>query len=114
MNLNRRRASLHLLLFQIFLVFPFVAHAKLNVVATLPDYGSLAQEIGRDKIDLVVLGRPNDNPHFVDPRPNFVSSLRSADILVESGAGLERAWLPPLLQKAHNPKLDPKKPGRVQ
>jgi ABC-type Zn uptake system ZnuABC Zn-binding protein ZnuA len=98
----------------ILLLWPLVAQAKINVVATLPDLGSLAREMGKDKIEIVVLGKPNDNPHFVDPNPNFVASLHNADVLIDGGAGLESDWLPPLLQKARNPKLDLGKPGRVQ
>src|SRR5712671_2620423 len=110
----RRPALLRYAIIPILLLCPLIAQAKLNVVATLPDFGSLAREIGRDKIDIVVLGKPNEDPHFVDPRPDFVPALRKADVLIDGGAGLERGWLPPLLQKAHNPKLDIGKPGRVQ
>jgi zinc/manganese transport system substrate-binding protein len=98
----------------ILLLWPLIAQAKVNVVATLPDFASLAREIGKDKIEIFVLGKPNDDPHFVDPHPNFVASLRNADVLIDGGAGLELGWLPPLLQKAHNPKLDIGEPGRVQ
>ena len=89
------------------------AQAKLHVVATLPDLGSLAREIGKDKIDIVVLGKANDDPHFVQARPNFVTSLRDADVLIENGAELEAAWLPPVLRKTDNPKIDVGKAGRV-
>jgi zinc/manganese transport system substrate-binding protein len=92
----------------------FSAHAKLNVVATLPDFGSLAREVGGDKIDLVVLAKPTEDPHFVDARPSFVVSLRNADVLIDGGAELEIGWLPPLLQNARNPKIEIGKPGRVQ
>jgi zinc/manganese transport system substrate-binding protein len=98
----------------ILLLWPLIAQAKINVVATLPDFGSLAREIGKDKIEIVVLGKPNDDPHFVEPNPNFVASLHNADVLIDGGAGLEFSWLPPLLQKARNPKVDIGKPGRVQ
>src|SRR5881392_3571502 len=90
------------------------ANAKLNVVATLPDFGSLAREIGGDKINLVVLAKPTEDPHFVDARPSFVVSLRNADALIDGGAELELSWLPPLLQNARNPKIEIGKPGRVQ
>src|ERR1700726_3313921 len=90
------------------------AHAKLIVVTTLPDFGSLAREIGGDKIDLVVLAKPTEDPHFVDPRPTFVVSLRTADVLIDGGAELEIGCLPPLLQNARNPKIEVGKPGRVQ
>src|SRR5947209_2495220 len=90
------------------------AHAKLNVVATLPDFGSLAREIGGDKIDIVVLAKATEDPDFVDARPSFVVSLRNADVLIDGGAELEIGWLPPLLQNARNPKIEVGKPGRVQ
>src|ERR1700676_4078405 len=89
------------------------AEAKLNVVATLPDFGSIAREIGGDKIDIVVLAKPTEDPHFVDARPSFVVALRSADVLIEGGAELEIGWLPPLLQNARNPKIEAGQPGRV-
>src|SRR2546421_4331118 len=92
----------------------FTAQAKLNVVATLPDFGSLAREIGGDKIDIVVLAKPTEDPHFVDARPSFVVSLRNADVLIDGGAELELGWLPPLLQNARNPKIEAGKPGRIQ
>lgn len=96
------------------LLFASVVQAKLNVVATLPDLGSLAREIGGDNVAVTVLAKPTEDPHFVDARPSFVVALRSADVLIDGGAELELGWLPPLLQNARNPKLDVGKPGRVQ
>ena len=95
-------------------LFPVIAQAKLNVVATLPDLGSLAREIGGDNVNVTVLAKPTEDPHFVDARPSFVVALRSADVLIDGGAELELGWLPPLLQNARNAKLDVGKPGRVQ
>src|SRR5205085_7820292 len=91
-----------------------VAQAKLNVVATLPDFGSVAREIGGDKVDVTVMAKPTEDPHFVDARPSFVVQLRTADVLIDGGAELELGWLPPLLQNARNPKIEVGKPGRVQ
>ncbi|HEY7001838.1 MAG TPA: metal ABC transporter substrate-binding protein [Candidatus Udaeobacter sp.] len=90
------------------------AQAKLNVVATLPDFGSLAREIGGDKVNVTVLAKPTEDPHFVDARPSFVVALRNADVLIDGGAELELGWLPPLLQNARNPKIEVGKPGRIQ
>jgi zinc/manganese transport system substrate-binding protein len=92
----------------------FSAQAKLNVVATLPDFGSLAREIGGDNVNVTVLAKPTEDPHFVDARPSFVVALRSADVLIDGGAELELGWLPPLLQNARNAKLEVGKPGRIQ
>jgi zinc/manganese transport system substrate-binding protein len=89
------------------------AHAKLNVVATLPDLAALATEIGGDKIEITAMAKPTEDPHFVDARPSFVVKLRSADVLIEGGAELEIGWLPPLLQNARNAKIETGGPGRV-
>jgi zinc/manganese transport system substrate-binding protein len=100
------------LLSSISLVLP--AHAKLKVVATLPDLASLAREVGGDKVEVSALAKPTEDSHFVDARPSFVVQLRDADVLIDGGAELEIGWLPPLLQNARNPKIEVGKPGRVQ
>ena len=89
------------------------AHAKLNVIATTPDFGAIAKEIGGDKIDLTTLAKPTEDPHFVDAKPSFIVKLNRADALIEGGAELEIGWLPPLVEGARNPKLDVGKPGRI-
>jgi zinc/manganese transport system substrate-binding protein len=78
------------------------AQKKLNVVATLPDYGAIAQAIGRDRIAVTTLARGTEDPHFVDAKPSFVRVLNKADLLIEGGAELEIGWLPPLVAGARN------------
>src|SRR3954469_376605 len=113
MKTNLIKALLRYSVTPLLLLTPLVAHAKLNVVATLPDFGALAREIGGDKVDVVVLAKPTEDPQFVDARPSFVVSLRNADVLIDGGAELGIGWLPPLLQNARNPKIQSGKPGRV-
>src|SRR5581483_9608818 len=90
-----------------------LAHAKLNVVATTPDFGAVAREIGGDKVEVSVLAKPTEDPHFVDAKPNFIVKLNRADAVIEGGAELELGWLPPLLDGARNSKLDADKPGHI-
>lgn len=89
------------------------SQAKLVVVATLPAFAALAEEVGGDKVEVTSLAKPTEDPHFVDARPSFVVKMRSADVLIEGGAELEAGWLPPLLQNARNAKIDVGQPGRV-
>ncbi len=98
----------------LFLALIASAQARLNVVATLPDFGALARDVGGDKVNVAVLAKPTEDPHFVDARPSFVVALRKADVLIDGGAELEIGWLPPLLQNARNPKIEVGKPGRVE
>ena len=114
LRLSRRWRKTGYSITPLLLLLPLVAYGKLNVVATLPDLGSLAREIGGDNVNVTVLAKPTEDPHFVDARPSFVVALRSADVLIDGGAELELGWLPPLLQNARNAKLDVGKPGRVQ
>ena len=103
-----------LTILSILLAAAIPAHAKINVVATLPDFAAIARDIGGDKVEVTAMAKPTEDPHFVDARPSFVVQLRSADVLIEGGAELEIGWLPPLLQNARNAKIEVGKPGRVQ
>ncbi len=96
-----------------FLALVTGAQAKLNVVATLPDYAAIARAVGGDHIDVTAMAKPTEDPHFVDARPSFVVKLKTADVLIEGGAELEIGWLPPLLQSARNAKIEAGQPGRI-
>src|SRR5438093_10406720 len=74
----------------------FSAEAKLNVVATLPDFGAVAREIGGDKVAVTVLAKPTEDSHFVDARPSLVVQLRTADLAIEAGADCQLGWTTPL------------------
>jgi len=90
-----------------------VAHAKLNVVATLPDFGAIAEQIGGDKVKVTSIARGTEDAHFVDARPSFITILNKADVLIEGGAELEIGWLPPLVAGARNSKILSDAPGHV-
>jgi zinc/manganese transport system substrate-binding protein len=87
--------------------------AKIAVVATTPDLGAIAKEIGGDMIEVKTLAKPTEDPHFVDAKPSLVVTLNRADMLIEGGAELEVGWLPPLLETARNDKLAAGAPGLV-
>lgn len=97
----------------LWLALAISTHAKLNVVATLPDYGAIAEEIGGDLVKVTSLARGTEDAHFITGRPSFIHVLNQADVVLEGGAEMEIGWLPPLLESARNPKLAPGAPGRV-
>jgi zinc/manganese transport system substrate-binding protein len=94
-------------------LLPFMAEAKMKVIATTPDLGSIAEAIGGDKVEVTTLARPTEDPHFVDAKPSFIVKLNRADALVEGGAELEIGWLPRLLDDARNSKLQPGAPAHI-
>jgi len=75
--------------------------APLKVVATLPVYAEIAKEIGGDEVETSAIANPNEDPHFVRPRPSFALDLRRADAFITTGLDLE-LWVPTLLDRAGN------------
>ncbi len=90
-----------------------VASAQIRVVATTPDLASLAREVGGDRVNVVALAKPTEDPHFVDAKPSHVVTLNRANALIEGGAELELGWLPPLLENSRNAKLSAGTPGHI-
>jgi zinc/manganese transport system substrate-binding protein len=89
------------------------SQAKLNVVVSTPDFGSIAREIGGDGVEVTSLAKGTEDVHFVDAKPSFIRILNRADVLIEGGADLEAGWLPPLVLNARNPKIQLGQPGRI-
>jgi zinc/manganese transport system substrate-binding protein len=92
-------------------IFASSSHAKLNVVTTLPWIGSIANEIGKDKINITVLVKPNQDPHQIEAKPSMILAARKADIIMYNGLDLEIGYLPILIESSRNPKVQPGKPG---
>jgi zinc/manganese transport system substrate-binding protein len=93
------------------LIWASPAVAKLNVVATLPWIGSLAGDIGKDKINVTTLVKPNQDPHYVEAKPSMILEVRRADLLLFNGLELEIGYLPVLVESSRNPKIQPGTPG---
>ena len=87
------------------------AHATLNVFATVPEWGALAEELGGDRVKVYAATNALQDPHRVEARPSLIARARSADLVVATGAELEVGWLPLVIQQAGNPKVRPGTPG---
>ena len=89
------------------------AEANLRIVGTTPDLAALARAIGGDKAQVDSIGKPNEDPHFVQAKPSFIVTLNKADLLIENGLQLELGWLPALIDQTRNGKIRVGAPGRV-
>jgi zinc/manganese transport system substrate-binding protein len=87
------------------------ALAALNIFATVPEWGALAEELGGDKVKVYTATNALQDPHHVEAKPSLIARARSADLVVATGAELEIGWLPLVTQQAGNPKIRPGKPG---
>jgi zinc/manganese transport system substrate-binding protein len=93
------------------LVLALPAQAAIKVLATTADWGSLATELGGDKVNVYTATSALQDVHRVDAKPSLVARARTADLLVANGAELEIGWLPVLLQESGNPRIQPGAPG---
>lgn len=81
------------------------AQAKLNVFACEPEWGALVKELAGDKVALDVATTALQNVHQIEAKPSLIAKVRSADLVVCTGAELEAAWLPQLIRQAGNSRI---------
>src|ERR1700752_763726 len=81
------------------------AWCALNVFATVPEWGALAQELGADKVTVYVATNALQDPHHIEAKPSLIARARNADLVVATGAELEIGWLPLVFPQARKPRL---------
>lgn len=109
MKINLFKINIILVLLLVGAIFcPKSSFAKINIVTTNPDLESLVKEIGKEKVAVKSLGKGYQNPHFVDPKPNYIIYLNKADLLLYTGLEQEAGWLPPILTASRNSKISTK------
>ncbi|MEK6599051.1 MAG: zinc ABC transporter substrate-binding protein [Deltaproteobacteria bacterium] len=91
--------------------FATPSFAEINVVATLPWIGSLAKEIGKDSVNVKVLVKPGQDPHFVEAKPSMTVAARNADIIMYNGLDLEAGYLPLIITSSRNHRIQPGQKG---
>jgi len=85
--------------------------AVLNIFTCEPEWGALAQELAGDKASVHSATTALQDVHRVEARPSLIARVRSADLLVCTGAELEIGWLPLLLTQSGNSKIQLGSPG---
>lgn len=82
------------------------ADRKIEVVAAENFYGSVAKEIGGDRVSVTgILNNPDQDPHLFEVSPAVIRQVAAAQIVVYNGADYD-PWIEKLLRVTA-------KPGRV-
>lgn len=81
------------------------ATAKIQVVTTLPDIAEVAQAIGGVEVEVQSLLQGSEDPHYSEARPDYILKVSQADIVCSMGLELEVGWLPKVLDKSGNAKV---------
>jgi zinc/manganese transport system substrate-binding protein len=108
------KLSFQTLLFLAAGIFSFPAAAALNVFACEPEWASLAQELGGEKVSAVSATTAQQDPHRIEARPSLIARIRSADLVICSGSELEVGWLPLLFAQSGNGRVQPGSPGFIE
>lgn len=74
------------------LLCPLSAFA-VEVASLHPLLADMARQIGGDKVTVIELIGPDDNPHEFDPSPQVLRKANNAKLFLASGKGLESAYL---------------------
>ncbi|MCC1497032.1 metal ABC transporter solute-binding protein, Zn/Mn family [Alcanivorax sp. 1008] len=82
-----------------------LANAAINVFTCEPEWAALAREIGADRVRVSTAISADQDPHQVQARPSLISAVRQADLVFCTGAELEVGWLPVLLARSANPRV---------
>jgi zinc/manganese transport system substrate-binding protein len=77
----------------------------LRVVTTLPPLAWVVERVGGDQVHVESLLQGHEDPHYVDAMPSFVSKLVKADAVCFVGMELEDAWLPKVIERSGNLKI---------
>ncbi|MBI1774034.1 MAG: zinc ABC transporter substrate-binding protein [Proteobacteria bacterium] len=86
------------------------SQAQLRVFACVPEWASLSQELGGDKVTTSLGAGPLQDPDEIEVKPVLLRAVREANLVVCTGP-LEASWLPNLLRRAGNVNVRPGTPG---
>jgi zinc/manganese transport system substrate-binding protein len=79
--------------------------AGIRVLTCEPEWAALATTLAGANVDVYSATTAQQDPHTIQARPSLIAQARQADLLICSGAELEIGWLPLLLQKSANKKI---------
>lgn len=85
--------------------------ASINVFSCEPEWTSLLDELGGERINSYSATTAYQDPHHIEARPSLIAKIRRASLVVCSGAELETGWLPILLRQSANSNIMPGKSG---
>jgi len=97
-------------MFLLILLMPIAASA-LEIFVCEPEWGSLLEELAGDNAEITVATTAFQDPHRLQARPSLIAAVRRADLVVCTGADLEIGWLPLLLRRSGNAKIQTGNPG---
>lgn len=83
---------------------PAVVTAKVRVVASTTDLGSIAATVGGDQVEVAAIARPTGDAHRVEVLPSYMVRASRADLYLKVGLGLDQ-WADQIIDGSRNKDL---------
>jgi ABC-type Zn uptake system ZnuABC Zn-binding protein ZnuA len=80
------------------------SYAKVEIVASLTDLGSIASAVGGDHVKVLSIARASADPHTVEVLPSYMVRASRADIYLKVGLSLDQ-WADGIIDGSRNAKL---------
>jgi ABC-type Zn uptake system ZnuABC Zn-binding protein ZnuA len=75
--------------------------AKVRVVASTTDLGSIASAVGGDQVEVTAICRANADPHHVEVLPSYMVRVSRAKLYLKVGMFLDQ-WADQIIDGSHN------------
>jgi ABC-type Zn uptake system ZnuABC Zn-binding protein ZnuA len=79
---------------------------KLSVVTTLNYLKYVVEQVGGEKVNVIALANPKQDPHYVTPTPRMNQIANDAELFIESGLNLD-LWAKNVIDASGNPRIQP-------
>jgi ABC-type Zn uptake system ZnuABC Zn-binding protein ZnuA len=88
------------------------APKKVSVVTTLSVLAAITREVGGDRVSVMALAKPTQDPHNLVAKPTFKVAAKNAALFVELGLDLDK-WGSAVTDASGNPDIQTGQKGRV-
>ena len=85
---------------------------KLRVVTTLNYLKYVAAQVGGDRISVMALANPGQDPHYVTATPGMSQITHDANLFIENGLSLD-VWAKNVIDASGNPNIQQGSPGHL-
>ena len=99
------RYTKSILLISAFMLVTFsLVQAKILVVSSVPDLGSIAAAIGGENISVSSITKADSNPHSVEVFPSYMAKVSRAGVYLKVGLALDQ-WADAIIDGSRNNRL---------
>jgi ABC-type Zn uptake system ZnuABC Zn-binding protein ZnuA len=85
---------------------------KPSIVTTLNYLKYVVEQVAGEKVNVIALANPKQDPHYVTPTPRMNQIANDADLFIETGLNLD-LWAKNVIDASGNPRIQPGNTGHL-